>query len=315
MFHTIASYAKPQPDTILAIFLLKKFGEQHFPGVRDAKLELWSQLPEGETASTLEQKGYLLIDLGGGQFDHHNHLVNGRPAKCSSEIVAEVLGVANNPALKKLLAYARRDDLEGKGTISADPLDKAFGLSGLLTNLNKAYANDLPGVVQMVLVMFEAHYLEEYKRTVVMPAEWKQIEGHNLALQWTLETSKGRMRLVIVPTDNPSLSGFLRAYHHFDVVVVRASSGHVSIITNQSKQIKLSRIAAHLRELEFRKKHPGHELPPGLDSQGRIEAIPEWYYDTVANTIQNGGLRPQGVPPTQLTDLEIKQAITSGFQV
>ncbi len=314
MIHTIATYAKPQPDTIAAIFLLKKFGEVHFPGVSTAKIELMTQLPEGETAESLEAKGYLLIDLGGGQFDHHNYLVDGKPTKCASEIVAEHLGLSNDPSLKKLLAYARRDDLEGKGTISPDPLDRAFGLSGLLTNLNKAYSHDLVGVINMVLTMFYAHYSEEEKRTKMMPAEWKELVNSGKAKQWRITTAAGPLRAVLAPTDNASLSGWLRAYHHFDIVVLRASTGHANVVTNQAKRLNLGPVVARLREQEFKKSHPDQSLPSDLEQQGRIEAIPEWYYDTVATTIQNGGANPQGVSPTKLTDDEIRQAITQGLE-
>ncbi len=309
MFHTIATFAKPQPDTILAIFLLKKFGEQSFPGAKAAKIELWQHLPEDETAESLTEKGYILVDLGHGQFDHHNHLVDGKPTKCASEIVAEYLGVKDDPPLKKLLAYARRDDLEGKGTISTDPLDRAFGLSGLLSNLNRTYSHDLVSVVQMVLSMFEAHYLEEYKRTKLMPAEWKELAASGKAKQWGIASAAGRLRVVLVPTDNASMSGWLKAYHHFDIVVVRRSSNHVNIITNQAKQINLAPAAALLREREWKKGNSDAPAPANLAQQGRLESVPQWYYDTMANTLQNGGANPEGVPPTQLTNEEIQQLL------
>ena len=37
-----------------------------------------------------------------------------------------------------------------------------------------------------------------------------------------------------------------------------------------------------------------------LQRAGRVEAIPEWFYDVAANTLQNGGVRPEGVPVTRL---------------
>lgn len=313
MIGTIASFAKPQPDTILAIFMLRKFGETAFPGIKEAKLEFWNQLPPDKTAEQLEQEGVLLIDLGHGRFDHHRELENGKPMRCTSEIVADFLKVQDDPALKKLLAYAKRDDLEGKGTISDDPLDRAFGLSGLLTNLVRAYGHDLNGVVNLVLTLFEAHYLEEEKRTKLLPAEWKQLVDSGAAKQWNVTSSTGLIRVAQVPSDNPSLSGWLRAYLHQDLVIIRRSSNHVSIITNQAKKIDLSRVMANLREMEARKTNPLAQLPADLTVQGRISEVPNWYYDTMANTLQNGGAQTEGIQPTLLSDEEIHQAVVMGL--
>ena len=313
--HTIASFAKPQPDTVAAIFLLRKYGEDAFPGIARAKLELWMELPPGTTAQELEQNGYILIDLGNGQFDHHRHLIDGRPTKCASEIVAEYLGVSQDPSLRKLLAYARRDDLEGKGTISADPLDRAFGLSGLLSNLNRTYSQDLVVVIEMVHAMFVAHHAEEENRTKILPAEWKELSADGRADQWGLNTALGRARVVQVPSDNPGMAGFLKAYHHFDIVVVRRSTGHVSIITNQSKRVDLGPVMAHIRALEIRRSDPQAFVVNDLSQPGRIDEVPWWWYDTAANTLQNGGLRPDGVISTSLSYQEVNRALYDGLFV
>jgi hypothetical protein len=304
--HTIASFAKPQPDTIAAIFLLKKFGEEHFPGVSEAALAFWANLPENTSAESLEQQGYILIDLGGSQFDHHTEREGGKVTGCASELVAERLGVTQNPALKKLLAYAKRDDLEGKGTISEDPLDRAFGLSGLLVNLNRTYSHDPAGVVQMVLAMFEAHYLEEENRTVTMKQEFKELQEQGLTTAWTIPRANLQpLRVVIVPTDNKSMAGWLRSYHRYDIVVLKLTSGHVNIISRQGVPLDLASTVASLRKAEASKLGiPVENL--NLSQAGAIPEIQHWYYDTAANTLQNGGINPQATPPTSLTILEIR---------
>jgi len=311
--HTIASFAKPQPDTIAAIFLLKKFGEALFPGVSGAQLAFWSVLPEGKTATQLEEEGYILIDLGQGRFDHHAELSDGRPQRCSSELVAEFLQVTTHPPLQKLLAYAKRDDLEGKGTISPDALDRAFGLSGLLTNLNRTYSHDPAGIVNMVLAMFEAHYQEEENRTIIVKQEWKDIQAANLQQTYTAVHKNIHLRIVQLPSDNLSIAGFLRNYHGFDIVVLRRTTGHVNIITNQKKPFSLAGVAEQIRSLEAQKLGLSLEKMT-LRAQGRIESIPHWYYDTVANTLQNGGINPQDTVATTLSDLDIRNALVNGLQ-
>ncbi len=39
IFHTIVLPVRPQPDTLVAIFLLKEYGEVKFPGIKNAKIE------------------------------------------------------------------------------------------------------------------------------------------------------------------------------------------------------------------------------------------------------------------------------------
>jgi hypothetical protein len=41
---------RPQTDTIVAIFLLKKFGKEKYPGIEKAKIEILNNLPENETS-------------------------------------------------------------------------------------------------------------------------------------------------------------------------------------------------------------------------------------------------------------------------
>ena len=41
------------PDTIVAIFLLKKFGAAKYPGIEKAQIEILQQLPNGENGDSL----------------------------------------------------------------------------------------------------------------------------------------------------------------------------------------------------------------------------------------------------------------------
>ena len=137
-YKTIVLPTRAQPDTIVAIFILRKFGGTLLPGIETAPMEVWQKMPDGETEESVAEKGALLIDLGGGRFDHH-----GKPEKTTaSKLVSEYLGINELPALQKLLEYAERDDFFGKGTISSDALDRAFGLSGLIAVLYKKFSKE-----------------------------------------------------------------------------------------------------------------------------------------------------------------------------
>src|SRR3989338_5691125 len=91
---------RSQPDTLAAIFILKKFGEEKFPGIKEAKIDFWQAVPTGETTESLDKKGVVLFDLGGGRFDHHGR----KPQTTASDLVADFLGVKDDPSLAKLLS-------------------------------------------------------------------------------------------------------------------------------------------------------------------------------------------------------------------
>jgi len=96
-FTTIVLPTRPQVDTISAIFLLKKFATEQFPGIADATIAVWTVMPEGETEDTLALKGTVLLDIGGGKFDHH-----GKEQTTATDLVANFLGMGQNPALQNL---------------------------------------------------------------------------------------------------------------------------------------------------------------------------------------------------------------------
>lgn len=313
-YHTIIVYPKLQPDTLLSIFLLKKFGENVFPGISSAKITYWSKLPDNQTASQLEANGNILIDVGDGMFDHHKQLVNGKPIYTSSQLVAIKLGVNDDPALNKLLSYARRDDLEGKGIISTDPLDRAFGLSGIINNLLKAYPTHLDYIVDTVIRIFNAQYVEDEKRTKILPEKFRQLKRENKVVEWTVRQNNNTLKVVQLPTDDSSFPGFVRAWGRFDVVIARTPTNHINIITRQVRRINLKNVIRNIRLAEAKKKDSNIYLSElDLTKQGRISQIPIWFYDTMANTIQNGGVDPQNILPTQLNDDEIRISVTNGL--
>lgn len=308
--HTVAMYPRPHPDNIVALWLLREFGRDAFPGIEKAKLEFWNQVPPGKTADQYEADGVLLIDIGGGKFDHHQEEHHRDLQTCATSLVAQHLGVADRPELKKLLEYVRRDDLEGRGIVSKDPIDRAFGLSAIVMNLNRDYPDHPEFVIELVSRVVLAHYHEEYRRKVLMPQEWAELQQHGRSTQFTVPAGDETLRVVMIESDSKALVGFLRAVGDVqaDVVVQRLSSGHTNIVTRQTKRrLNLLSTVAAVRQAEAEKL--GIALSVGADQwqkPRRLEGIDAWYFDTAANTIQNGGAAAENVPTTKLSLTEIR---------
>lgn len=268
-----------------------------------------------KTPQQYEAEGMLLVDLPGSRFDHHIE-THDKKTECASTLVAKYLGIINNPELKKVLMFAKRDDLEGKGTISIDPLDRAFGLPGIIMSMNRVHVNHPNAILDLVISIYEAHVYEEYKRTVEMPQEWKELKAQGIAKEVVVPAMQGPMLLVYLTSDNTSLPGFIRAYRKADVVVQRRISGHTNILTRQDKDYRLDLrpIISRIRVAEAKAGSVTLAADTVLDKPGKVDGVPEWYYDTAANTLQNGGVNPQGVPATKLSLEEIARLVQEGMR-
>jgi len=315
-FHKIITYSQLQPDTICAIILLKKFGEKKYPGISKAVIEYMIELPKGKTADSLEREGILCIDLGGGRFDHHRQ-TRMQERFCATDLVAKDLGIDTNPGLEKIITYARRDDLEGKGIISKDSIDRAFGLSALIQNLNRHYIGHPEKVLATIAPLLLAHLKEEQKRAHEYPEEYRKKWDEGKIDAFIVNQGEKQIRVVLIESDIFGMAGFLRAHPEIkaDVVAQRFASGHTNIITRQERRLNLKEVAAILRTEELKaKKYPFDRVNwRGLYNKGKMREVPEWYYDTAANTIQNGGMLAEQTKPTQLSLLDIKRALKVGL--
>jgi hypothetical protein len=311
-YHTIALPTRPQPDTIIAIFILKRFGGVIFPGVEESGYVALPRIPEGESEETLAKQGVLLLDVGGGVLDHHNKSVK----TTASNLVSSYLGVKDNPALKRLLELAERDDFYGKGTLSTDPLDRAFGLSGLISSLNKRYVSEPDKVVDTILPILDAFYTEEEKRAFEMPKELEEKLASGRAVTFNVKQRSKKLKCILIETDNTSMAGFLRSRGGggYDVVALRLASGHTNILTRPLQRVDLRSLAVLIRvqEGEANGMALGDD-PNYLSTPGVLKEVSNWYYDTATNSLLNGGPNPKDVKATSISWDEFQKILELGL--
>jgi len=276
---------RPQPDTILAIYLLRKFGEKKHPGIEHAKVII---NPNPEIEIQRHQPGEVLcLDCAGGMFDHHGKQTT------ASLLVATDLGIASDPAFSKLLRYAERDDKFGLGTISKDQIDRTFGLSGLIYSLNRRYPDEPEKVIDCIVPLIDSHYLEEAHRIHELPEIYRNLVKEGKAQE--LIFSHKNLKAVLVESDNIGLPGYLRSLGggNYDIVVQKRSTGHVNILSKSRKEkIPLERLAALIRGSEYFMEH-GEQIKKTfaeLSAPARLDEVKNWYYDKATNSIQNGGV-------------------------
>lgn len=303
--------SRPQIDTIVSIFLLKTFGKEKYPGIEHATVEIMSMLPENEDTKSFDKNGVLLIDIGKGKFDHH------KTNKTASEIIANDLGIQDKPSLKMLLQYVERDDKHGMGTVSKDPIDRAFGLSGLTSTLNKTLQENPQKVIDIVLPLLHSHYEEQKKRIEELPKEFEEKLNQEKIKSTYIKHKGKKIKVISIESDNRSMAGYLRSAsgEKADVVIQKMNSGHVNIVTLQYKKIDLRISAGLLRNEEGAMRNKKLKLTPKeLLVSGRIDEIPEWYYDTATNSILNGGLHTTGTNPTAIPFDKLINIILEGLK-
>ena len=306
---TILLPTRPQPDTIVAIFLLKTFGTTRFLGIEHVRVEVNPNAPN-ESFEVLTTKRILPIDVGGGPFDHHG------TSYCASELVAGLLKISDNPALAKMLAYAKRDDAFGKGTVSSDPLDRAFGLSGLIASLNKQFPGQAQKIVETVLPLLAAHYDASHKHLIELPAaiEEKKRTGEYTETQVT--QGDKRLKVSFVVSDEPGMVTYLRSFQgpRSDVVVQKSEKGNrICIVTRQERKVQLAAVAAliRMREAELR----GITLPENSaywSQDGKIAELHMWYVDPATNSVLNVGT---ATDDTLISWDEIQRLVSRGLAI
>jgi 2'-5' RNA ligase len=303
---------RPQPDTIGAIFLLQKFGGKKLSGIESASIEVRPQLGVGETFESLLTKNILALDLGGGPLDHHGSDYS------TTELVAKYLGVQNDKSLQQILAYANRDDKEGKGTISRDPLDRAFGLSGLISALNKTNPKDAAHVVYSVLPLLDAHWKSAQEHHVELPAEVASKRLTGLYEEFTVEHAGKSVLVSCVVSDKPAMPTYLRSLSgpRADVVVQKSEvTNHLCVLTKQERKVDLSVVAAliRLREGEIIGADLGNDVAY-LGQTGRLPEVEHWYYDPATNSLLNGGSHSDTVEPSRIDWDEFKKIVHAGLE-
>jgi hypothetical protein len=126
--------------------------------------------------------------------------------------------------------------------------------------------------------------------------------------------TKETIKICAFESDNIHLGGYLRSSIGglYDIVIQKRESGHINILTRPQSEIDLATIAGLVRLEELRKTNRDDGTVPDADLvlPGKHELIPEWYYDPMTKTLQNGGINPDGVPATSLSLQDALDCVT-----
>jgi hypothetical protein len=306
-FTELLTHERPHLDEIVAIWLLRKFGEQRFPGSGTAAVSFTSvrKLAEaGLKPEDYEARGMLLLGVGGGRFDEHPTLEEGRKAgDCATTLVAKELGISDDPALAKILRFVRAADVEG----NASPFDVSY----VVKLLHPRFPTDPHKVIEWALVAIEAKY-EEQRRffTVVKPEFDAKAKVEEIAV------GQRRLRMVTIDSDEDGIHKYARSEYgaRAAVVIQRRAKGNVAVFGNKQAGVDLREAAKLLRLAEQAAK--GQMVTTDeerLTAEGQVPGAEEWFYHKQGQMLLNGSLTQADVPATRLGLDQIAELVKIGI--
>ncbi len=316
VFNEIVTHERPHLDEIVAIWLLRRFGETRFPGVSRAKVSYTTTGRGGPDAKESEDRGILMLGIGGGRFDEHPTLDNGRKAEeCCATLVARELGVFDDPSLQKILKFVKSRDLEGNST--------PFDLSYLVKLLHPRFPDNPEKVIEWTLVGIEAKYEEQHDFFFVARQEFE-----SKARIDEVPVGTRRLRIATIESDSESVGKYARSEFggHAGIVIQKRASGNVSILVNKQMGLDMRDVVRMIRLAERQAKRGGQGSGAGglgepvtdkecemLAVEGVVRGAEEWFFHERGQMLLNGSLTATGVPPTRLTLDQIREIVSIGI--
>ena len=286
---TLLLHESPDLDAAFSSWLLRRFGEDRYAGVRTAELTFSpvGELPEGRTAAELEVEGILAVDTGGGRLDNHGQAT----PTSSSLLVATDLEINNDRALEKLLRFVHLNDVTGEGIRSSDPTDQMLSLPNILRGLNVLFPANPDKVVEEVHLLFDAIYATE--------VEWFGALSDAEAARWLTTPNGGRVMGIISESSAAMKAGRFRKA---DIVVHRSSRFVGITLTRRGKLDKpplLLQSAALLRAAESLEGGRDRcDLTKDQACAVGLQGI--WFLHESLHIVSNGSNKKSGVPPTRI---------------
>jgi len=295
LFTRILTHERPHLDEIAAIWLLRRFGDSRFPGVSQAEVSfttVWKLAESGLSADEYERNGVLLLGVGGGRFDEHPTLEQGRKADdCATTLVARELGVNDDPTLTKILRFVYAADVLGNSS--------PFDVSYMVKLLHSQYPSEPQRVMDWALFAIEARYQEQVRFfTVVKP------EFDAKAKVEEVQVGQRRLRMVTIESDEDGIHKYARSEYgaRAAVVIQRRSSGNVAVLASKQTGVDLKEVAKLVRMAERAAKGLAPlEDEAQLLGEGRVPGAEEWFYHLPGQMLLNGSLTQDDVPATRLS--------------
>ena len=296
----ILTHTNPHIDEICGIWLLRKFGGNHFRGIASAPLEFRSggNTKFEMTAEEYLEQGILLVGIGGGMFDEHPTVdAERKKEKCAATLIAEYLGVNDNPELDKILDFVRRNDLNGN--------ESMFDIGSICLKMYSIMSTEK--VILWATLALETIYREQDQFNRVAAEELKK------ARIYSFRSRGSAIKIAAIESDNEVVAKFARSARggNIAIVIQKQNSGNVQIFLNRRfGWIPMQKIARFIRLAEAR--FGGKAITTDkeiLEREGSVQGAEDWHFFKKGQMLLNGSSTHPDVPPTKIPFGEIAAII------
>ncbi len=303
MIYIIITHMRPHLDEIVAIWLLKKFGEKLFPGISRAIVACADEQLIGASPEEYEKRGILFVGMLGGRFDEHASVARPRIEKhCATTLVAEALGISDDPCLQKIIKAVMNNDLNA----AAQPFDLAY----ICKIMNSQYPDNPEIVIDWVTAGLEAKYYEQAEFFRGAKTEFEDIAR----IEEVIGRAGKVLRVAIMASDNEQMVKFAFSEYGGDIAVIvkKMSSGNVTIHTNGRYHVDLRDVVRIIRLEEQRAEESVVTDDWSTLEQEVCPGAEKWYFHPRGSMLLNGSLsRPQ--EPTKLSLEQIARLVRLGL--
>ena len=99
------------------------------------------------------------------------------------------------------------------------------------------------------------------------------------------------------------------------MVVQKMQTGHTNFLTRPTKRVDLRYLAATIRRAELMRSGNAKLLSMViLTKEGKVDDVPQWYFDPATNSLQNGGINTSQVRATKLSRNEVIKLAQLGLE-
>lgn len=297
-FTRIITHVWPHLDEIVAIRLLKKHGNEAYPGIRDARVDYISTGldPEGKTWQQHQEEGTLLIGIGGGPFDEHPTFDADRKlGESACKLVAKHLKIDTHVIYKRLIELVTEADQSGV---------HEFHIANRLKTRYRLNPNNPDKAIRLINDILDDW--EQEQRLFVDARRQLQLMSNNKELDTITLSTGEEIKFVVIESDNYKMGAAARSLKIPLLIQKSPTKGFIQIFSDKERyKFSLKRIAALIRKAESMINGMTDEEiskidQPTLEREGKIPEAWNWYYQVPGQNLLNGAESAPDTPPTKI---------------